>query len=107
VAGEEGGGWRPFRLGLEIAPGWHLQANPATEKYLVATEIRAEGGELRNVRYPEGERFPSRYSQQPIAVYSGRIEITGEVAGTERLSLTYQPCDEARCLPPVTRAFTS
>ena len=103
LEGEGTGGWRPFRLTLEIAPGWHLQANPATEKYLVATEVKAGGCELRNVRYPEGERFPSRYSQQPIAVYSGRVEIAGEVSGPARMSLTYQPCDETRCLPPVTR----
>ncbi|HEV8579216.1 MAG TPA: DUF255 domain-containing protein [Thermoanaerobaculia bacterium] len=102
--GEGTRGWRPFRLILEIAPGWHLQANPATEPYLVATELQArQGCELRNVRYPEGERFPSRFSQQPIAVYTGRVEITGEVLGTERPALTYQPCDDARCLPPVTR----
>ncbi len=106
--GEGTEGWRRFRLALDIAPGWHLQANPATEKYLVATEVKAEGEcRLRGVRYPEGERFPSRFSQQPIAVYSGRVEIAGEVSGTERLSLAYQPCDETRCLPPVTRRITA
>jgi uncharacterized protein YyaL (SSP411 family) len=105
VGGEEGG-WRPFRLRLEIAPGWHIQANPASEPYLVSTEVRAEGGEARNVRYPEGESFSSRYSHQPIAVYGGLAEITGEVsASTKRLVLSYQPCDEATCLPPVERGL--
>jgi uncharacterized protein YyaL (SSP411 family) len=91
-----------FRLVLEIAPGWHLQANPASEPYLVPTEVQ---GPVRNVRYPAGERFESRYSQEAIAVYSGRVEITGEMAGQGSLSLTYQPCDDTRCLPPVTRAL--
>src|SRR4029077_2884295 len=45
---EEAYGWRPFRLKLEIASGWHLQANPASEPYLVATEVK---GAVRNVRY--------------------------------------------------------
>ena len=102
--GEEAEGWRPFRLRLEIAPGWHLQANPASEPYLFATEVRAEGAEVRNVRYPEGESFSSRYSHQPIAVYSGSVEIAGEVsASTKGLTLSYQLCDEATCLPPVKR----
>ena len=101
--GEEADGWRPFRLELEIAPGWHLQANPASEPYLVPTEVRAEKGVLRNIRYAEGEPFASRFSSEAIAVYSGRVEITGEISPGGRLSLTYQPCDEARCLPPVTR----
>jgi hypothetical protein len=60
---------------------------------------------VRNVRYPAGEEFPSRYSQQPIAVYTGKVEITGEASGTARLSITYQPCDEGRCLPPVRRGI--
>jgi hypothetical protein len=98
------GGWRSFLLTLEIAPGLHLQANPASEPYLVATEVTAADG-LRNVRYPAGEPFASRYSVSPIAAYSGRVEITGEAAATARLSLTYQACDEVRCLPPVTRAL--
>ncbi len=101
--GAEVDGWRPFRLALEIVPGWHLQANPASEPYLVATEVK---GEVRNVRYPEGERFESRLAKEAIAVYSGRVEIIGEVSGTARLTLTYQPCDQARCLPPVTRVLT-
>ncbi len=100
---DEADGWRPFRLTLEIAPGWHLQANPASEPYLVATEVRAEKGELRNIMYAEGERFESRYSKEAIAVYSGKVEITGEVSAGGRLSLTYQACDAGRCLPPVTR----
>ena len=94
-----------FRLVLDIAPGWHLQANPASEPYLVPTEVQ---GPVRNARYPEGERLQSRFSQEAISVYSGRVEITGEFTGTtagdgRRLTLTYQPCDDSRCLPPVTR----
>jgi uncharacterized protein len=98
-------GWRPFRLTLEIAPGWHLQANPASEPYLVATEVKAEKGELRNIRYAEGEPFSSRYSREPISVYSGRVEITGEVSEGGKLTLRYQACDEGRCLPPVERGL--
>ncbi len=90
-----------FRLVLEIAPGWHVQANPASEPYLVATEV--EGEAVRNVRYPEGETLPSRFSKESIAVYSGRVEITGEIQGEGPVTLTYQPCDDSRCLPPVTR----
>src|SRR6185312_9819297 len=50
--GPDSGGWRSFRLTLEIAAGWHLQANPASEAYLVPTAVTAEGGELRNLSYP-------------------------------------------------------
>ncbi len=102
---DEKDGWRPFRLTLEIAPGWHIQANPASEPYLVATEVKAIKGALRNIRYAEGERFESRYSKEPISVYSGRVEITGEVSEGGRVAVVYQACDEGRCLPPVERGL--
>jgi uncharacterized protein YyaL (SSP411 family) len=102
---EEKDGWRPFRLTLEIASGWHLQANPASEPYLVATEVRAEKGEVRNVIYPAGERFESRYSKEATVVYSGKVEITGEVAAGARAVVEYQLCDAGRCLPPVVRVL--
>ncbi len=105
--GEEAGGWRPFRLRLEIAPGWHLQANPAAEPYFFATEVRAEGGELRNVRYPEGTVWTAGFTKDTLKVYQDRLEIAGEVSvGMKRLVLTYQPCNEGACLPPMTRALT-
>ena len=93
-----------FRLVLEIDPGWHLQANPASEPYLVATEVQ---GPVRNVRYPAGERFESRYSQEAIEVYTDRVEIVGEMAGEGGMTLVYQPCDDSRCLPPVSREIHS
>ncbi|HKV07198.1 MAG TPA: protein-disulfide reductase DsbD domain-containing protein, partial [Thermoanaerobaculia bacterium] len=100
--GEESGGFRPFRLALEIAPGWHLQANPASEDFLVPTEVRADGGEVRNVRYPEGETVRPSFLEEPLSVYSGRVVIEGEVSGGG-VVVVYQACDEARCLPPVER----
>ena len=105
--GEESGGFRPFRLALEIAPGWHLQANPASEEFLVPTEVRAEGGEVRNVRYPEGEKTQASFLEEPLSVYSGRVEIVGEISGPGKIVLVYQACDEARCLPPVERELTA
>jgi hypothetical protein len=108
-AGADRGAWRPFRLALEVAPGWHLQANPPSESFLVATTLAAEGAELRGVAYPEGEPLRAAFSARPVQAYRGRVEITGEVApardGGARLILTYQLCDDRRCLPPVTRAI--
>jgi len=105
--GPEADGWCRFRLALEIAVGWHLQANPASEPYLVPTEVKAERGELRAVAYPEGQPVTAAFAHEPLSVYTGRVEITGEVSGAERLTVTYQACDDARCLPPVVRVVTA
>jgi uncharacterized protein len=103
-------GTRSFRLTLDVAPGWHLNANPAGADFLVPTEVRGEGLELREVRYPPGQEVSLGFAQEPLPVYQGRVVIEGEIAaGAEELGgrggsliLVYQPCDESRCLPPVT-----
>ncbi len=88
------GAWKPFVLELTVAEGWHLNANPPLLRFLVATEVRSGRSEVRSVRYPKDER------------YEGRIRIEGEVhveGASPSVSLTYQPCDEEKCLTPVTR----
>ena len=101
-----GEGWQPFRLVVEVAPGWHIQANPASEEFLLPTEVAAEGGaEVRNLRYPQGEEIPAGFAGgRPLAVYTGRVEVTGEVSGHGRLAVRFQLCDDARCLPPAEQA---
>jgi hypothetical protein len=97
-------GFRPFRLTLDIAPGWHINANPASESYLVATEVTAEGVALRHLRYPEPGQMQLSAVDHPLACYDGTVIVEGEVGvGAGRLLLTYQPCDATRCLPPVTQ----
>ena len=63
--------------------------------------------ELRAVDWPAAESWSAPGGTE-IPVYRGTVEISGEVrpAGDDaepRLLLTWQPCDDARCLPPVTR----
>ena len=70
------------------------------------TAVRAEGAELRGVAFPAGEPWTAAPGGGEVAVYRGRVEITGELrptGGEPALLVTWQPCDDARCLPPVTR----
>ncbi|HVT60717.1 MAG TPA: DUF255 domain-containing protein [Thermoanaerobaculia bacterium] len=97
AAGEEG--WRPFVLDLEIRGGWHVNANPTSLDFLIPTQVE---GTLRRVAYPAGQRLRFPFAPDEIAVYTGKAAIHGEVGPGERaLRLTYQACDEQRCLPPV------
>ncbi len=75
-------GWRPFRLRLDIAAGWHLQANPASEGYLVATGLAAAPGsgvELRQLAYPPGTPLKTAFAEHALSVYQGQVEIAGEL----------------------------
>ncbi len=100
-----GEGARAFTADLEIRSGFHLNANPSSSPALVPTTIAAVLGRLRSVRYPEGQL--STLAAETLRVYQGRVRITGEIeapeAGAPALELTYQACDDRRCLPSVTR----
>ncbi|MDY7092411.1 MAG: DUF255 domain-containing protein [Acidobacteriota bacterium] len=110
---EEEDGWRPFTLRVETADGWHINAHPASAEFLVATTVEGEGVELGAVRYPPGESSRTGFSETPVTVYRGSVEITGRLrpaagegarGGDEpRLVLVFQPCDHQRCLPPQRR----
>jgi uncharacterized protein YyaL (SSP411 family) len=100
-------GWSEFVVDLAIEEGWHINAHPASLPLLIPTEVRSEGGRIRNVRYPSGELLGHLPSGEGVRIYRGTVIIEGEIevgAGdSPALSLTYQPCDDARCLPPVTK----
>jgi uncharacterized protein YyaL (SSP411 family) len=108
VVGRLGAGsgesWRPFTVELKIRRGWHLNANPAGER-LIPTTLAPVLGKLRALRYPEGEPFGPPVDG--IRVYGGRVRLAGEIehegGGAPAVELTYQACDDRRCLPPVTR----
>jgi hypothetical protein len=96
--------WKPFRVEMTVRKGWHVNANPPGPG-LVPTAVAGVVGRLRNVRYPAGEVWDG--GGGPVAVYRGRVTIEGEVerqgSGAGGIEVVYQACDDARCLPPVTR----
>ena len=100
-------GWRPFRLRLRIAGGWHVNTEAAPAG-LVPTSIEAVDGELRSLRLPSPTRTleHSARNGEPVPVWEGEIELAGDLrprgSSPPALRLTLQPCDASRCLPPVT-----
>jgi uncharacterized protein YyaL (SSP411 family) len=107
VVGRLGSGedWRPFTVELKVAKGWHVYANAAGHSSVIPTSMAPVLGRVRALRYPEGE--PSGSPADRVLVYRGRVRLEGEVeregGGAPSLELTYQACDESRCLPPITR----
>jgi uncharacterized protein YyaL (SSP411 family) len=89
-------GWRPFRLRLRVAPGWHVAA---------PVEIGGEGAALRRVVLPPGDVL--LVGGEETRVYSGAVEVAGELAGPagSTLRLRFQACDDRRCLPPAEAAL--
>jgi thiol:disulfide interchange protein DsbD len=108
------GGNIETKILLSISPGFHVNANPATFSYLIATEVtagKAEGITVGTPGYPAAEKKKFQFAEQPLAVYEGEVPIKlnlraekNAAAGPRFLPITVkvQACDEEKCYPPAT-----
>src|SRR5437870_8821353 len=65
---------------LQISPGYHINANPATYPYLIATKL--EHGTVQDVEvidgsiiYPPANHKKFAFADEPLAVYEGHVVI--------------------------------
>lgn len=96
----EGGAAIVVRLAID--EGFHINANPASEDFLVPTRVTAVDGEIGPVDYPAGKPFRAEFARSAIDVYEGTLELRVPVAGEvpTRLRLELQACNDEVCLAP-------
>ena len=108
------GGSAEAEVWLRIAPGYHINANPPTHKYLIATQLDVahDGGITAGKPvYPQPLSKRFAFDPSPLAVYETEAKIRlplsvssiaakGEQSLAARLRV--QPCDEQACYPPRT-----
>ena len=96
---------------LSIEPGFHVNANPATYPYLIATEVTAdkiEGLEVGKPIYPPAKKKKFEFADEPLAVYEGQVEIKLPLKVASKgsrslpLQVRVQACDHEKCFPPAT-----
>jgi hypothetical protein len=99
-------------LRLSISPGYHINANPATFPYLIATAVTAgkvEGIEAGNPSYPAAKKQKFQFAEEPLAVYEGNTTVSLSLQagpnaqpGSRSLPVTVrvQACDNEKCYPP-------
>ncbi len=96
---------------INIDEGFHVNANPATFPYLIATEVtteKVEGLDVGKPVYPQAVRRKFQFADQPLAVYEGKVAVTlpltAHFTGTKSLAISVrvQACDEEKCFPPAT-----
>ena len=98
---------------LAISPGFHVNANPATFPYLIATELDVGNGYGRITAgkpvYPVAQKKRFKFAEQPLAVYESEVKIVLPLRATLEatkglvslpISVTVQACDEEKCYPP-------
>ena len=100
---------------LELAEGWHINANPSSWDLLIPTtvSVRPDASvEILSVTYPKGKPFHADWREAPISIYEEDVTIdmklklkpgeTIEKAFPLNINVRYQACDAHRCLPPST-----
>lgn len=99
---------------LTIQNGYHINANPPTYPYLIATVLDAppaNGVSIAKVSYPKALSRKFVFAEKPLAVYEGDAELRATIKadksaqpGQQSLAakLRIQACDEAVCYAPGT-----
>lgn len=108
------GGEGEAEIRLDIADGFHVNANPPSDKFYVGTEVetQAEGGITpgRPV-YPPAITQKFGFSEKPLLVYEGetviKLPLKAEGAAEKgrrilRARVRVQPCNDRECFPPRT-----
>jgi thioredoxin:protein disulfide reductase len=108
------GGNADATLTLSISPGYHINANPATFPYLIATAVnpgKAERIIIGTPIYPIAQKKKFQFAEEPLAVYEGEVQISlplrveanaGKGGRSLPIELTVQACDAEKCYAPDT-----
>ena len=92
---------------LQIDDGYHVNANPASYDYLIATSVTFDGLTPTQVRYPEATLFKPSFAPAGLKVYEGTVTLEasfprGTVGTQPKISavVSTQACNSEICLPP-------
>ena len=98
---------------LDISPGWHINASPASDEMLIPTSLTMNADlplEIVDIIYPSSEPVFFAALGDTLQVYQNQVVLRAELRmkqdavsgqkGELRLLVQYQACDEVRCLPP-------
>ena len=106
------------RIKIVVADGYHVQANPASEPFLVPLRLGLGQVELMRVGqvvYPQGQPYYLQGAPTPLATYSGAFHLEAPLTidpsvrrGVHTLKgrLYYQACNDRSCLKPTSVAVS-
>ncbi len=106
-------------LQLHIDDAWHINSHTPLDDYLIPTsaEFRTpDAASVGRINYPEPETYKFDFSENPVSVYQGTVNIITTVsldkaATSDSLrvagTLHYQACNNSSCLPPTTIDFSA
>jgi uncharacterized protein len=92
---------------IEVAPGFHINANPASQPELIPTELTLTGRPDVKVDYPAPRIFKPSFAPEGIAIYEGEFTLRARLpqapaTSLSSASLRVQACNDKYCLAPET-----
>ena len=99
---------------VDIEHPWHINAHELTDEFLIPTEIEFEAPDgivIKGVVYPASIEKKLSFSDTPMQLYEGKVYIGAVIEVSAdfepgptviRGVLTYQACDNDKCLMPET-----
>jgi len=100
-------------LEFRVEPGFHINSNQPTEKYLIPTTVMLDPPTdlvVGKTTYPPGKESSFAFApDEKLSVYTGDFAVTVQVRALTsvlpgkyevRGKLRYQACDNAQCYPP-------
>ena len=102
------------KVNLTIAAGYHVHANPASLKNLIATTLTVSppaGITAAAPTYPAGKTMKFKFDETPLSVYAETATISVKFKADRNVplgsqsvpaKLRYQACDDNACYPPKT-----
>lgn len=108
------GGSSEATVSVQVQNGYHVNANPATDSYLKATEVVVQPGDgfiIEYVKYPTAVMKKFSFSDKQLAVYEGevpiRVMLKADKTATKgphkvAAKLNIQACDDQVCYAPGT-----
>jgi thiol:disulfide interchange protein DsbD len=105
-----------FRIAVvvDLAPPWHVNANPASSPEMIPTTVTWQAPEsviIERITYPKGKNTQVEWADQPVALYTGQAVIFAEGRVRDDVplgpltingNLRYQACNDQVCLAPAT-----
>ncbi|MFH1527008.1 MAG: protein-disulfide reductase DsbD [Bacteroidota bacterium] len=100
-----------FAVRLDVAESWHINSNKPNDEFLIPTEVKIDQQNIAisKIVFPSAEELEFSFSDKPVSVYEGEVTIYGllKIAESQaegefpiRLTVTYQACNDATCMPP-------
>jgi len=104
-----------LQLSLNMAPGWHINAQQPNQNYLIPTKLtlnaESPGWHLSRLQYPAAQQQVLGFEEEPLALYTGQVQINARLKQQHKdirstlspqLELQLQACSEQVCLAPET-----